>query len=185
VRPRHNREHFRLRRGAVTPRVAIAMMRSALAVAPAVRSRRAWLAAGLGLLVGVPACAQAPPPGADALAAEWRTLRGRRGHFDGAAFDADIDRWQGRKHVLMQQLAAHAYQQRSSREALLRLLGPPDAATRDGQAEHAQALREARWQGAPRGEMLVYDWRGRRDRLVFALHEDRVVAAGWIYTYEQ
>jgi hypothetical protein len=33
--------------------------------------------------------------------------------------------------------------------------------------------------------MLAYDWRGRRDRLVFALDEGRVIAAGWLFTYEQ
>ncbi len=144
------------------------------------------LGAALPSMAPLVACAQAAPRGGvDALAAQWRTLRPRRGHFDGGAFDPEIDRWQGRKHVLMQQLAAHAHDARLARDALLGLMGAPDAAWTTGQAEHAQALREAQWQGAPRGELLVYDWRGRRDRLVFALDDGRVAAVGWLFAHEQ
>jgi hypothetical protein len=168
---------------------------AAMPLPPAPRSacssctRRGWLACAVALGVPAAACAQAPgaqqPARPDDLATQWRALRPRRGHFDGAAFDAEIDRWQGRKHVLMQQLASHAYDERSTRAALLRLMGTPDAMWSAGQSDHARALREARWQGAPRGELLVYDWRGQRDRLVFALDEGRVVAAGWLFALEQ
>jgi len=157
---------------------------------PAPDARRAWLAAVLGIaclsMTPLAACAQAPRgESLDVLAAQWHALRPRRGHFDGAAFDPEIDRWQGRKHVLMQQLAARSYDDRLSRDALLTLMGTPDAVWRAGLVEYAQALREAQWQGAPSGQMLVYDWRARRDRLVFALDEGRVVAVGWLFAHEQ
>lgn len=150
-------------------------------------SRRLWLLAGASsaLALAQGACAQPGRAAAiDELAAQWRALRTQRGHFDGAAFNADVDRWQGRKHVLMQQLAAHALEQRLHSGALRRLLGTPDETWREGQGDHAAALQQARWQGTPRGTLAVFHWRGRHDRLVFALHADRVVAAGWLYTLE-
>ena len=156
-------------------------LRSALVRAAALKRRRALTAALVFALSNV-GCAQAQP-GAD-LAAQWQTLRPLRGHFDGAAWNADVDRWQGRKHVLMQALAAQAFDERSAREKLTQRMGTPDALWRSGQPEHASATQQAQWRGTPGGELLVYHWRGEHDRLLFAVNQGRVVATGWLMVQE-
>jgi hypothetical protein len=156
-------------------------LRSALVRAAALKQRRVLTAAVVFALSNV-GCAQAQP-GAD-LAAQWQALRSQRGHFDGAAWNADVDRWQGRKHLLMQALAAQAMSEQVSRELLTQRMGAPDALWRDGDAAHASAIEQARWQGTPRGELWVYRWRGEHDRLLFAIGEGRVVATGWLMVQE-
>jgi hypothetical protein len=156
-------------------------LRSALVRAAVFKRRRALTAAVVLALSNV-GCAQAQP-GAD-LATQWQALRPLRGHFDGAAWNADVDRWQGRKHMLMQSLAAQAQGERLARDALLQRMGVPDAVWRPGQAEHASAVEQTQWRGTPAGELLVYHWRGQHDRLLFALDQGRVVATGWLMVQE-
>ncbi len=86
----------------------------------------------------------------------------------------------------MQTLAAQALDERLRRDALIRRMGAPDAVWRAGQPDHAMALEQAQWRGAspPGGELLVYHWRGQHDRLLFALHNGHVVAAGWLMVQE-
>jgi len=129
-----------------------------------------------------PGCAQTAT--AADLSAQWQALRQQRGHFDGAPWNADVDRWQGRKHVLMQTLAAQALAEQLPRETLLQRMGQPDALWRPGDGEYAQATTQAQWQGAPRGELLVYHWRGTHDRLLFAVDGGRVVATAWLMALE-
>lgn len=154
---------------------------SALVRAVGLKQRRALTAAVVFGLSGA-GCAQAQP--AADLAAQWQALRPLRGHFDGAAWNADVDRWQGRKHVLMQALAAQALSERLSREALMQRMGAPDALWRAGDAAQASAIEQARWQGTPRGELMVYHWRGQHDRLLFAVDKGHVVATGWLMALE-
>ena len=156
-------------------------LRSALARAAASKQRRALTAAVVFALSNV-GCAHAQP-GAD-LAAQWQALRPLRGHFDGAAWNADIDRWQGRKHVLMQSLAAQALEERLARNTLTQRMGAPDALWQASQPEYASAIQQAQWLGAPGGELLVYHWRGQHDRLLFAVDQGRVVATGWLMVQE-
>jgi hypothetical protein len=157
-------------------------LRSALVRAAALKQRRALTAAVVFALSNV-GCAQAQP-GAD-LAEQWQSLRSLRGHFDGAAWNVDVDRWQGRKHVLMQALAAQALDERLARDALTQRMGAPDAVWRAGQAAHAGALEQAQWRGGPpSGELWVYHWRGQHDRLLFALDDGHVVATGWLMVQE-
>jgi hypothetical protein len=144
--------------------------------------RRRALTAAVVLVLSSAGCAQAQP-GAD-VAAQWQALRPLRGHFDGAAWNADVDRWQGRKHVLMQALAAQALDERLARDVLTQRMGAPDALWRAGQPEHESATQQAQWRGAPSGELLVYDWRGQHDRLLFAVDQGRVVATGWLMVQE-
>jgi hypothetical protein len=158
------------------PRLASVLVR-----AVALKRRRA-LTAAVVLVLSNAGCAQTQPQAE--LAAQWQALRSQRGHFDGAAWNADVDRWQGRKHVLMQALAAQALSEQVSREVLTQRMGAPDALWRAGDAEHASATEQARWQGTPRGELWVYHWRGEHDRLLFAIGEGRVVATGWLMVQE-
>jgi hypothetical protein len=136
------------------------------------------------LALAWPAAACAQAPGVDALAAQWRTLRTQPGHFDDARWNDDVDRWQGRKHQVMQALAQRAREQAASQTLLTQWMGAPDAQWSRGQREHGQALEQAQWQGTPQGDLLVYNWRARRDRLVFAVHEGKVVATAWLHDFE-
>jgi hypothetical protein len=128
------------------------------------------------------ACAQAPAD--DGLALQWRLLRVQKGHFDGAAWNDDVDLWQGRKHQLMQALAQRARDQAVPEATLLQWMGPPDAEFKSGQPAYADAVQRIQWQGTPRGDLLVYNWRARHDRLLLAVHLGRVVASGWLLTLE-
>lgn len=179
----------------------MALVKPPLVRAATLRRRALTLAAAMAI-AATPACAQAAAdgqlsaqPAADArlsaqpvadarLSAQWRELRSQRGHFDGAAYNPDVDRWQGRKHVLMQALAAQAMSEHASRDTLTQRMGAPDALWRAGAAAHTSALEQARWQGVPRGEFMVYHWRGQHDRLIIALHNGRVVATGWLMALE-
>jgi hypothetical protein len=134
----------------------------------------------------LPAVACAQGATVDAQALQWRALRMQQGHFDGARWNDEVDRWQGRKHQLMQALAQRAREQSATQAALVRWMGQPDARWKPGQAEHGTALQSAQWQGRPplQSDLWVYNWRARHDRLVFALDGGRVVATGWLFTLE-
>jgi hypothetical protein len=136
----------------------------------------------IGLLLGLPlhGCAQDTP----ALAQQWQTMRPQRGHFDGAAWNDSVDRWQGTKHRLMQQLAQQAVQERWPADQLKGRMGEADRVLRGGEADHARVLAQARWQGSPAGELWLYRWRGTHDQLVMALQGGRVGAVGWVYAGE-
>jgi hypothetical protein len=146
----------------------------------------------MGWLLAVPAaafaaCAQAAPDDTAALAREWRSLRAQRGHFDGGRWSDDLDRWQGRKHQLMQSLAQRARAAAWTPAQLRQWLGRPDAQWRGDAPEHALTLQPMRWDGLtpPANALLfVYHWRGSRDRLIVALHGGRIVATGWLFEHE-
>ncbi len=147
----------------------------------------------LSWIAGASTARAAEPTGDDSVgeaAAAWKALRPRRGHFDGAAYAADIDRWQGVKHLAMQQLAAHALARRLAPPALEDLMGMPDARWHARSPDHARARADARWQmntsseGLRRADLWVYHWRGRHDRLVFAFVQGRVVDIGWLHALE-
>lgn len=128
----------------------------------------------------------ASPPEAD-LAQAFGTLRKLRGHFDGGAWNNDVDRWQGRKHVVMQALATQMLNQRASTTQLREVMGEPDVRWMPDQPEHTRAFEQAQWQGAAGSKaatLWLYRWRGTHDQLVLALEHDRVAAAGWLYQWE-
>jgi hypothetical protein len=138
----------------------------------------------LCLMLVWPAVACAQTPDAQALALQWRLLRTQRGHFDGARWNDEVDRYQGRKHQVMQALAQSAREQSAREATLVQWMGPPDEQWSSGQIAQAQAIERAKWNGAPQGDVLVYNWRARHDRLVFAVHQGRVVATGWLHDFE-
>ena len=63
----------------------------------------------LGLVLGCASGGTEQQVGAEegrTMAAEWTQLRQGKGHFAGGEWRQDLDAWQGRKHQLMQALAA-------------------------------------------------------------------------------
>jgi hypothetical protein len=129
-------------------------------------------------------CSAGPAPDDGAEAEEWAQLRQQRGHFDGAAWNKDLDAWQGRKHQLMQGLAERLLAEKPDEAGVRALMGEPDQRIEPGTAEHADWLRRTEWRGAPAGALWSYHWRGEHDQLLVALADERVVAVGWLYAWE-
>ena len=119
-----------------------------------------------------------------ALSRQWLAMRMQNGHFDGAAWNAEVDAWQGAKHRLMQQLAQRAGQERWTAGQLKGWMGEADRVLSGGEAEHARVLGQAQWQGGPAGVLWLYRWRGSHDQLVMAVQRGRIVAVGWVYAWE-
>ena len=118
------------------------------------------------------------------MAAEWAQLRQTKGHFAGGEWRQDLDAWQGRKHQLMQELAAEVLAARSDTSAVLALLGEPDASVTVDQADYADWQRRTEWQGSLGPLLWSYHWRGQHDQLLLAFSEGRVSAVGWLYAWE-
>jgi hypothetical protein len=106
-------------------------------------------------------------------AAQWSrdylTLRTTRGHFDGGAWVADVDRWNGRKHQLMQCLAVEFSTPGMAMERLVERMGSPDSRERC-KPGHC--------------EVWAYHWRGFHDRLLFTVVDGKVTRVDWDYAYE-
>ena len=124
---------------------------------------------------------------------DWQRLRGLKGHFDGAAWNNEVDRWQGQKHRVMQTLADGLVRQRANQRAVQQTLGRPDARLRPGEAGHdlaAASLVRGPGAAAPlqadarRGDLWLYRWRGQHDQLVLVLIDGRVRSAGWLQAGE-
>jgi hypothetical protein len=122
--------------------------------------------------------------GAAATAAEWAQLRQAKGHFSGGEWRQELDAWQGRKHQLMQGLAKDVLAARGDALDVLALMGEPDFKVVADQADYADWLRRADWQGTPGPLLWSYHWRGQHDQLLVAFSAGRVSAVGWLYAWE-
>ena len=131
-----------------------------------------WL---LLLLLALPALAG----GVEDQASEFRRLREVKGHFQGGPeWIADVDTYGGRKHVLMQSLAAALA--KSSAARVLELLGEADAKAEPDSPLWAQV--RATETGA---YLLIYRWRGDHDFLYFLVDgSGHVARSSWWMAYE-
>lgn len=113
-------------------------------------------------------------------------LRSTKGHFSGGAWSPDVDAWGGAKHRVMQCLAGHATAQALRAAPLRRLMGAPDEVLRCPSAACTEALGKAEGSAAAHapGELWLYDWRGRHDRLLLVLSAGTVRGSGWLYARE-
>ena len=119
---------------------------------------------------------------------EYRNLRAVHGHFAGGPWTPDVDAWQGRKHKLMLCLAEHAVKASSPGAALRESMGQPDETVPCPSAACMRLLPNVKWRTAPPASapagLWVYHWRGRHDRLVFAMASGAVQADGWLHDHE-
>ena len=97
--------------------------------------------------------------------ARFLALKAVHGHFDGGPWTADVDRFGGAKHSLMQCLSSQAVETHADAAQLLRWMGQPEEMSR-----HPQV-----W---------TYRWRGRHDQLAFTLDHGRVLRADWLLAGE-
>ena len=130
-----------------------------------------------------------PTPTPDPIqdqAAEFRSLRAVRGHFDGGDWNDDVDRWMGRKHALMIELGELLGGGAYSRSQVVDLLGEPDAIAVEGEALYDRVRNRGEFVEPPGGvdAFLVYHWRGEHDFLYLIVREGTVIGAGWWYVGE-
>jgi hypothetical protein len=117
------------------------------------------------------------------MAAEFRELRTVKGHFQGGAWNADVDAWMGRKHQIMVDLGAQLAAGGCSQENVLALLGAPDQIAREGDAVFDQVRSLPDFEEPPGGpnELLIYEWRGDHDFLYLVCRDTTVIGSGWWY----
>lgn len=128
------------------------------------------------------------------LPAAWAAVRPLTGHFDGAPWRAEIDRWQGYKHVLMQRLAQALLARRATGADIEAAFGAPDERVPAGSARHGELLAQVSGEPQPAltrepgqgaalpttAELWLYRWRATHDQLLLALHEGRLGATAWL-----
>ena len=146
------------------------------------------LLAGCGGCGGAPG-APAPTATADPIkdmADEFKDLRAIEGHFDGGAWNDDVDEWMGRKHQLLIELGDTLGGGAHSRTQVIDLLGAPDAIAREGDALY-DLIRERAEFERPAGDayaFLVYHWRGEHDLFYLTVRGETILGAGWWYAGE-
>jgi hypothetical protein len=124
--------------------------------------------------------------------ADWarshQELRSTKGHFSGGAWSPSVDAWGGTKHRVMKCLAAHATAKRLRAAPLRGLMGTPDEVLRCPSTACSDAIGKGDWQpgGSPAepGELWLYDWRGRHDRLLIVMAAGTARRSGWLYARE-
>jgi hypothetical protein len=142
--------------------------------------------AAIGLAGELQACDGKDPA---AWARSHRELRSTKGHFSGGNWSPAVDAWGGAKHRLMQCLATHATAASLQPAPLRQLMGPPDERLTCPSAACSDVLEKLEWQPttaavADPGELWLYHWRGRHDRLVLAFAQGAVRGHGWLYVRE-
>ncbi len=112
-------------------------------------------------------------------------LRSIRGHFEGGPWNDAVDKWQGAKHVAMQQLAQSVLRAKATPEKARELLGPPDKVLTQAQFAQLSEHAPVSWQGVAGDVVWLYRWRGEHDQLAVSLDRGRVVGVAWLYSQER
>jgi hypothetical protein len=120
------------------------------------------------------------------VAAEFRTLRETRGHFQGGTWNDDVDKWMGRKHQLMIQLDSRLGRGEYSKAQVIQLLAPPDLIAREGDDlfDLVNSLPDFEKPATGSCELLIYYWRGTHDFLYFTSQDETIINSGWWYAGE-
>lgn len=111
------------------------------------------------------------------LLQQWQQLRPLQGHFDGAPWQAEIDRWQGKKYCVMEALRVQLTQDKKKwrRVDVEQWFGIADLQGGDQAAAArlpcSQALQKSAW--------LWYRWRGMHDGLLFQIKNNKVENITW------
>ena len=117
------------------------------------------------------------------IAAEFRSLRTIKGHFEGGPWTADVDKWMGRKHQIMIQLGSRLGAGDCRKAQAIQLLGPPDLTAQKGDAPFDLVNRLPEFEKPATGpyELLIYYWRGTHDFLYFTSQGETILNSGWWY----
>ena len=120
------------------------------------------------------------------LVIEFRELRIINGHFDGGPWRNDVDRWMGRKHMMMEALRQRIDARDLGRQQLVEKLGPPDRILNENDPRFHTFVRDFNHSTENHGpvEILVYQWRGGHDFIYFVAVDERLVDSGWWHAGE-
>jgi hypothetical protein len=122
----------------------------------------------------------------EGIAAEFRGLRTGKGHFQGGTWNADVDKWMGRKHRIMIQLGSRLGSGDCAKAEIIQLLGLPDLTARESDAPFDLVKRLPAFEKPTAGpcELLIYYWRGAHDFLYFTSQDETILNSGWWYAGE-
>jgi hypothetical protein len=120
----------------------------------------------------------------EVLAVEYRNLRTIPGHFGGGIWNEDVDKWNGRKQQVMNQLGDCLGTGRYSKSDIIQLMGKSDRTSTPG--DNFFTLIEHTRQNKPKGdyEYLIYYWRGGHDFLYFTYQGETIIDSGWWMAWE-
>lgn len=122
----------------------------------------------------------------EVLTGEFRRLRAIRGHFQGGAWNRDVDSWNGRKHQVMAALGTHFSKKGNAAAQVVQSMGEPDQQVCRGEPGYADLLQKllSKKDHTPAACYLVYYWRGPRDFLYFIVKDGVIIRSGWWYAGE-
>ena len=117
---------------------------------------------------------------------EFKKVRGIKGHFDGGAWNDEVDKWMGRKHRLMIELGLRLAGGKYEKSDIIKLLDQPDRIVGKGDYLFEQIVNQKQCylSTAASYEFLVYYWRGRHDFLFFTCQDGVIINSGWWYAGE-
>lgn len=120
------------------------------------------------------------------IAAEFRTLRKLKSHFNGGTWNNDADRWNGRKHRLMIEMKARLFKNHNRKSDVIRLLDSPDRITRKGDTLFHRLIDTTRNDTSPLipDELLIYYWRGEHDFMFFSCKDSTIQNCRWWHAWE-
>lgn len=101
------------------------------------------------------------------LSQQYLELRKIKGHWDGGEFVDDVDKFNGRKHKVMQRLGELLGIKGTPRSQVIQWLGEPDVKKTEDATQQ--------W---------IYYWRRKHDYLIFILENEQVTKSEWYYAYE-
>lgn len=116
----------------------------------------------------------------------FQLMRNDLGHFNGGKWNAAVDQWMGKKHVLMQKLAEGMVENRVTQSKMLEWIGPADQNSNKGDFFFEQIVKSHDHQhlASVAQNVLVFYWRGQHDFLFFAFDGERLIQSGWWHAYE-
>lgn len=113
------------------------------------------------------------------MSAQYIAMRHQPGHFDGAAWNNDVDPWSGKKHTLMRALSNRLATMMADRRQVIRVMGMPDRVVTPSTAGFGELPEHSRG-----GEVLVYFWRNQHDYLYFSCSHAGACTPDWWYSLD-
>jgi hypothetical protein len=112
----------------------------------------------------------------DSLAQAYRSLREQHQKQKSGEFNKDLDAWNGRMHLVMEELGERLGTPGHTKNDIVSIMGKPDTViVARGQEGKTPTIGEIH---------LVYFWRGWHDYLFFICQKDTIMKADWYFAGE-
>ena len=127
-----------------------------------------------GALLG--AVAKTNQTSTDSLAREYHSLRKQHKMQKAGTFDKNLDAWDGRLRVVMEELGKRLGTPGRTRNDVVGTMGKPDT---------VMVLHDQEGKDPAKDETrLIYFWRGWHDYLFFVCRKDTIMKTEWFYAGE-